>query len=352
MHTRGSNTIPVTSHHPAQGLILMTTLLGVVMACPGGSLRAEEKPAEPPPAPTAAVKLDGFSIEELRALQKQVREEIARRTAKDKAENPKIKQVVKAKEETQRVETETNEVKKEEAGETAGKKKDWLSGVWDAVSGSEKQGDAVEVIADAALSNEDVRKGLCEALSQGIRSAIASLGKEDGYFKSEDVKVLLPKGFADVEKGVRVLGQGQRIDELILTMNRAAEKAVPEVTDIFAKALSEMSIADAKVILKGKDTEATEYFKKSSRVELAQKIRPIVSEMTKKAGTSKAYKDFMNKIGPLKSMLKDVVFDLDDHVTEKALDGLFLMIGREEKRIRENPAARTTDILRKVFGVK
>ncbi len=244
---------------------------------------------------------------------------------------------------------------KKEAEETTAKetkKSSW--GDWMKVITGDKEGDqsAAERVAEAVLSTKEIREGLREALTKGVRSAIASLGQDDGYFKAEDVKILLPEKFAKMEDTMRFFGQGGRIDDFVKTMNRAAEKAAPATGDIFAKAISQLTIAEAKEILNGKEDEATRYFRKTSTQDLVTSIKPIVTQMTEKAGTSKAYKNLLAKLGPLENVLKSKTFDLDQYVTEKALEGIFLRVAVEEKKIRENPAARTTDILRKVFGKK
>lgn len=325
-------------------LLAIATTVSLLVSSFGASAQ-EKKPCKP----TLRFKLDGFSLEDLKALRAQLEQEIAKREKKVVVERVEVRKPA-TQQPAKAPEAGTAAAKKAEAE----KKKDdgWLSDMWKALGTDKEKKNTAEAIADAALSNEEVRKGLREALSKGVRSAISTLGKKDGFFKFEDVKILLPDKYANVDKTMRFLGQGKHIDELVLTMNRAAEKAVPEVVDIFAKSISELTIADAKRILKGKNDEATQYFKKTSTGDLTNKIKPIVTEMTNKAGASKAYKDLLKKLGPMQAVLKDVTFDLDSHVTAKALDGLFLMIAREEKSIRENPAARTTDILRKVFGLK
>jgi Zn-dependent protease with chaperone function len=200
-----------------------------------------------------------------------------------------------------------------------------------------------------SLANDEIRKGLQAALAKGFRSAIATLGKADGFFGDELVKIAMPEKLVNLEKAVRALGKGKTADEFILQMNRAAEKAVPETTDILAEAIAGLTLDDARGILKGKSDEATQYFKRTCNDSLQAKILPIVKDATDKVGATGAYKDMLKKGGfAAKLLVGD--FDLDRYVTSQAVAGMFVKIADEEKRIRENPASRSTDILRKVFG--
>lgn len=206
-----------------------------------------------------------------------------------------------------------------------------------------------KLLKEAALSNDEIRAGLKEALSKGIQSAIASLGKEDGFLKNLDVKIPLPPELGKIEDTVRTLGQGKKVDEFVTSMNRAGEKAVPHVADIFAEAISKMTIEDAQSILHGPPDAATQYFRKSSGVTISERFLPLVKEATDDVGVTKSYKAMTKKAGPVLQLLnKDV--DLDKYVTTKATDGLFFVLAQEEKKIRENPAERTTDLLKRVFG--
>ena len=204
--------------------------------------------------------------------------------------------------------------------------------------------------AGAALSNKDVIRGLKEALAKGAESAISSLGKADGFFGNGDVKIQLPSELEKLESLARSLGQGRYADEFQLTMNRAAEQAVPEASAIIGDAIREMSVKDAKKILNGPDDAATQYFRKVGEKRLTGKLRPIVEDATANAGVTRAYKGVVEKAGFAAKLLGNEEPDLDGYVTAKTLDGLFLMIAAEEKRIRDNPAARSTDLLKKVFG--
>lgn len=206
-----------------------------------------------------------------------------------------------------------------------------------------------KLMKEAALSSDEIRAGLKEALSKGIQSAIASLGKEDGFLKNLDVKIPLPPELGKIEDTVRTLGQGKKVDEFVTSMNRAGEKAVPHVADIFAEAISKMTIEDAQSILNGPPDAATQYFRKSSGVTIAERFLPLVKDATDDVGVTKSYKAMTKKAGPVLTLLKQDV-DLDRYVTNKATDGLFFVLAQEEKKIRENPAERTTDLLKRVFG--
>jgi len=231
----------------------------------------------------------------------------------------------------------------------------WLEDLQKRLSESQKPSSTTSTpglgaTAAAVLSDEDVVKGLKEALSKGTQQAIANLGKEGGYLNNLDVKIPLPSELQKVEKLLRKLGQDKYADQFVATMNHAAEKAVPEAASLFADSISQMSLADAKAILKGPDDAATQYFRKTSEAKLKERFLPIVKAATDKAGVTSAYKTLMQKAGPTAQMLGVGTTNLDTYVEDKAVDGLFKMIAAEEKRIRQDPVARTTDLLKKVFG--
>lgn len=202
----------------------------------------------------------------------------------------------------------------------------------------------------AVLSDEEVVKGLKEALSKGARQAIADLGRDGGYLNNLDVRIPMPDELHRVEKLMRQLGQDKYADQFVATLNHAAEKAVPEAAVIFADAISQMTLADARSILKGPDDAATQYFRKTSEARLKERFRPIVQAATDQAGVTSSYKKLMQKAGPAAQLLGVGTTDLDGYVENKAVDGLFKMIAAEEKRIRQDPLSRTTDLLKKVFG--
>lgn len=200
--------------------------------------------------------------------------------------------------------------------------------------------------------------GLKEALGKGVEQAVANLGKTDGFLKDLNVKIPMPESLQKVEKTLRVLRQDELADEFVTTMNRAAEQAVPEAAAVLGDSVKQMSIADAKSILTGANNAATEYFRRTSGTNLHARFLPIVKAATEKTGVTSTYKRMTDKagggfggLGGLGAgLLGREAPDLDDYVTRKTLDGLFLKIAEQEKLIRENPVARTTDLLQKVFG--
>jgi hypothetical protein len=203
--------------------------------------------------------------------------------------------------------------------------------------------------SSANLSDADVTKGLKEALAKGVTTSIASLGKTDGYFGNAAVRILLPEQVQKLDAPLRLAGQGKLLDDLALAMNRAAEKAVPQAAGILGDAVKNMSVSDARAVLAGPDDAATRYFRTSSGEKISEMMQPIISKAMDSVGVAQAYKKLT--ANPLASGLAQASgLDLDAHVNAKAQDGLFKLIAQEEKDIRSNPAARTTDILKKVFG--
>lgn len=202
------------------------------------------------------------------------------------------------------------------------------------------------------VSDSDIAGGLKEALGKGVKFAINSLGKENGFLGNPRVKIPLPKTLQKLEKGLRVAGQGKAVDEFVASMNHAAEKAVPVAIDVFVDAIKQMSFDDArKILLSGQDDSATQFFRRTSEETLRGKFRPIVEGFTAKAGVTQNYKAMIGKAGFAARLLGAEATDLDGYVTQKALDGLFLLVADEEKKIRKNPLGRTTSLLKKVFGI-
>ena len=202
-------------------------------------------------------------------------------------------------------------------------------------------------------------RGLKEALGKGVEHAIAALGHDGGFLANLDVKILMPQKLHTVENGLRLAGQGQMVDDFVGSMNRAAEKAVPTAAAVFGGSIKQMSIADAKAILSGPDDAATQYFRRTTQTNLHAQFYPLVQKATDEVGVTARYKEMMGKftaadsLGGLfgaKSPVKLDVADIDTYVTDKAMDGLFKMVAAEEKNIRANPLARTSDLLQKVFG--
>jgi len=209
----------------------------------------------------------------------------------------------------------------------------------------------------AGLSQDQVAEGLKQALGKGVQSAITNLAQPGGFLDNPKVKIPMPEKLQTVEKPLRAMKQYRYADEFVTTMNRAAETAVPEALPIFTDALKSMTIDDAKKLVSGGNDSATQLFKTKGEKQIQEKMAPIVKEATGKAGVTSAYKKLLDQAGGGNSFfgklnIDTASLDVDSYVTQKASDGLFKMIAEEEKRIRENPAARTTELLQKVFGAK
>jgi len=201
-----------------------------------------------------------------------------------------------------------------------------------------------------AQDSGTVASGLKEALSVGTKNAVGLLSGKDGYFANEAVKILLPENVRRLGDALRMAGYQKEVDAFVLSMNRAAEKAAPRAADIFAGAIREMSITDAQKILGGGNTAATEYFKSKTSTQLFDAFKPDISKSMSEVGVTRAYKAMTDRYTSMVPFAKVESLDLDRYVTNKSLDGLFYMVGQEETKIRTNPAARTTELLRKVFA--
>ncbi|HEY6093903.1 MAG TPA: DUF4197 domain-containing protein [Gallionellaceae bacterium] len=199
------------------------------------------------------------------------------------------------------------------------------------------------------LSNSDAVAGLKTALNKGAASAVGKLGKVDGFLGNDRVKIPLPNSLQRVEGTLRRFGMGSYADELVVTMNRAAEAAVPEAKALLISAVRDMSVQDAKGILTGGDTSATDYFRGKTSKSLAAKFLPIVKKATEKVGLVQKYDNFAGKANRL-GLLDDNQTNLENYVTQKALEGLFLMIADEEKEIRAHPVEQGSKLLSKVFS--
>ncbi len=209
----------------------------------------------------------------------------------------------------------------------------------------------------ASLSDGKVAEGLKEALGKGVQNAVSQLGHDDGFLTNLNVKIPIPEKLHTVEKTLRALKQDKLADDFVNTMNHAAEQAVPEAAGVFGDVVRNMSVEDARAILTGPNDAATQYFRKTTQTNLFEKFLPIVKTATEKTGVTSTYKQFMAKAGGTSpfgsfggSFLKADDMDIDVYVTNKAMDGLFIMVAEEEKRIRENPVACTSELLQQVFG--
>lgn len=220
---------------------------------------------------------------------------------------------------------------------------DLLKGATDKLKGA---GDGSQV---SRLTDAEMHGGLKEALAVGTERAINGLGRAGGYLNDPAVRIPLPGALQKTEKVLRLIGQGAAVDEFVATVNHAAERAVPQASRIVGNAIRDMTITDAQKILTGPDDAATQYFRGRTTEDLTAAMLPIVKRATESAGVTRAYKGMLDKAGTAGSLLGDTL-DLDAYVTEKTLDGLFLKLADEERAIRTNPVARSSELLKKVFG--
>ena len=199
------------------------------------------------------------------------------------------------------------------------------------------------------LSTEEVAKGLKEALVKGTGKGTDQASKQDGYFKNSLIKILFPPDARKVETKLRQVGMGKQVDRFILSINRAAEKAAKEAKPIFVSAIKSMTIQDAWGILKGEDDAATQYLDRTTSKQLFTKFNPIIKRSLNEVNATKYYKELITSYNKIPLVDKRNP-NLDEHVTDKSIDGLFTLIAKEEANIRKNPGARTTDLLKKVFS--
>ncbi len=199
------------------------------------------------------------------------------------------------------------------------------------------------------ITNKEAVAGLKAALEKGSQQAVAALGRTDGFLANPKVKIPLPDSLTRAEALMRRVGMGKYADELVVSMNRAAEAAVPEARQLFVDSVRKMTVQDAKGILTGGETSGTEYFQRTTKDQLHSRFLPIVKKATEKVGLAQRYNDYAEK-GATLGLVRKEQSNLDEYVTQKALDGLYLMVAEEEKRIRKDPLAAGTSIIRKVFG--
>lgn len=200
-----------------------------------------------------------------------------------------------------------------------------------------------------ASGNESQAAALRELLSQGSVHAVTSLGRTDGYFANPRVRIPMPENLQRVERTLRRLGQGATADEFVLSLNRAAESAAPEAKAVFLQVVRGLSLRDAVDIVRGPDDAATRYLRRNAGATLTSRFLPIVARATEQAGVTARYKKLTRRAAFAAGAIDLSALDLDNYVTQRALDGLFLLIADEELRIRRDPAARTTELLRRVF---
>lgn len=214
------------------------------------------------------------------------------------------------------------------------------------------KGGKVPGISGTVADDAQVVSGLKEALSIGTANAVADTSKVDGYFANQAIRILMPEKVRKVADVLGRVGYQKEVDDFVLSMNRAAEAAAPRAKAHFVDAIREMTFEDARKILGGGDTAATEYFRGKTQKKLYDEFRPAVSASMDNVGVTRSYKKMVGKYSALPLAGKTESVDLDHYVTTKALDGLFYMLGQEEKKIRTDPAARVTDLLKTVFGGK
>lgn len=200
-----------------------------------------------------------------------------------------------------------------------------------------------------AFSDKDATGGMREALAQGASQAVKQLGREDGFLGNPKVRIELPANLQKAETALRMMGQGQTIDELKTSMNRAAEQAVPEAQALLLAAVKQMSVQDVKNVLTGGEDSATRYFREKTSVELGKRFQPIVSRITGKLAITQQYNSLAGKAAGF-GLLKPEDASVEQYVTRKALDGLYLMIAEQERAIRENPAQAAGSLAKKIFG--
>jgi len=213
---------------------------------------------------------------------------------------------------------------------------------------------ALAISSPAAAGRDDITgaealRGVRQALTDGSLAAVARLGVENGYFGNPKVKIPLPPSLQRVERGLRTFGMRRDANELVLTMNRAAEAAVPEAKQLLTDAVRKMSVQDAKGILSGGDTAATDYFRRATRTQLTQRFLPIVKRATDRVGLAQQFNSLAEQ-GAALGLMKEDEASIERYVTQKAVDGLYFMIGEQEKAFRRDPVGATSSIVRKVFG--
>jgi len=201
----------------------------------------------------------------------------------------------------------------------------------------------------SGLSEAKIGSGLKEALKVGTENTVKLTGRADGYFMNQAIKILMPEKLQTLEKGLRLVGYGPQVDEFILSMNRAAERAAPQAKQIFWDAIGEMTFDDAGKILNGSETAATEYFKSKTTDKLTAAFRPVVDRTMNEVGVTRQYKALVAQYQTI-PFVKSEAVDIDQYVVTKSLDGLFHVLGEEERKVRTNPAARVTDLLKEVFA--
>lgn len=206
-------------------------------------------------------------------------------------------------------------------------------------------------LGQPALDEPTITAGLKEALRIGASHAVTLTGNYDGYLRNPSIKILLPEQLQAFDKGLRLAGFGPQIDDFVISMNRAAERAAPQARQIFLGAISQMTFAEARQILHGGATAATDYFKARTEDQLTAAFTPHVEQAMNETGVTRQYKELTGRLKAL-PLAKSDLLDIDQYVVRKSLDGLFLMLANEEREIRANPSARSTALLKQVFSAR
>lgn len=204
---------------------------------------------------------------------------------------------------------------------------------------------------ETPLTTAEVGSGLKEALIKGISIGADNASQTDGYFKNSEIKIPFPPDVKRVEDKLRQIGLGSEVDKFVMTLNRGAEDAAKEAKPIFITAIKSMTIEDAWSILKGQPDAATQYLKRTTAAQLKEKFKPVIQSSLDKVSATRYYSDLVNSYNKI-PLVQKVNPDLNEYATDLAMQGLFTMIAAEEKKIRENPLERTTDLLKKVFGAQ
>lgn len=219
----------------------------------------------------------------------------------------------------------------------------WLKKLKDAAS------EQVPSVENVALSDTKLGQGLKEMLKVGIENAVKATGKKDGYFANDLIKIVMPQKLQMIDKPLRMVGFGKQIDEFVLSMNRAAEKAAPAAQDIFIDAIFNVSIADVRGLYNGGPNAATNFLRKKTYNDLKKKFAPVVTQSLAEYSVTKQYQDIVGRYQQMPLAQKYPAPSIEDYVISKALDGLFLVLGQQEELIRKDPAARTTSLLKEIF---
>lgn len=222
------------------------------------------------------------------------------------------------------------------------------AGLLDDLEGKAREYTNKKLNSGGELDSKTITAGLKEALSIGAQNGVKIVGREDGYWGNQLIKILIPEKIQTIANVLKKAGFRKEVETFEVSMNRAAEKAAPQALDFFIDAIKQMTIADAVKILRGDETAATEYLKSKTYERIYGTFKPVVASAMNDVGVTRSFKEMMDKARAV-PLLKQQTVDLDHYVTSKALDGLFLMVGEEEKKIRKDPAARVTELLKKVF---